>query len=112
MGPCPYYSRSKVVYAYQVLDVFFWSNTIFGYFTLPWQPISEIFSPCFKLGQNLSLFQFLEKSTHSFGQNDSTNIQTDTQIDRHTDICFYIYIGDIYVSGLISTEVVRHLPQW
>ena len=39
--------------------------------------ISGFFSPCFKLGQNLSSCQVSEKSTHRFGQDDGTNIQTD-----------------------------------
>ena len=42
----------------------------------------DFFSPCFKLGPNLSSCKVSEKSVHRFGQNDGINIQT--------DISFYI----------------------
>ena len=55
-------------------------------------------SHCFKLGSNLLSCQVSEKFIHMFGQNDGTNIETDTQTDRHTDISFYIY--RIYIHTL------------
>ena len=61
---------------------FFFVLFCFGFFSLPWQPFFEIFSPCFKLGQNVSSCRVSEKSTYWFGRNDGTNIQTDQQTDR------------------------------
>ena len=87
--PPPCYFESEVIYAHQVLNLelqrFFCKNTIFwgggscyhgNYFP------DFSFSPCFKLGQNLSSCQVSEKSTHRFDQNDGTNIQ----------ICLYILV--------------------
>ena len=50
------------------------------------------FSPCFKLGLNLSPCQVSEKTTYKFDHNDGTNILTNRQIDIQTSPLIYIYI--------------------
>ena len=65
----------------------------------------EIFSPCFKLGQNLSSCQVSEKSTHRFGQNDGTNIRTYRQTSP------FIYIYSLVVEALKRGEPRKNLKK-
>ena len=61
-----------------VVSRVFWPKYHFWPFLFTMVTIFRIFfSPCFKLGQNLSSCQVSEKFTHRWGKNDGTNIQTE-----------------------------------
>ena len=92
MGPTTYYSQSEVIiHAYQFKSV---APRVF-LAKIPFLVSShyhdnhfpDFFSPCFKLGQNLSSCQVLEKCTYRFGWNDGTDRQS-----TFPYIYIYIYI--------------------
>ena len=63
--------------------------------------IFRIFKPVFEVESKFTIIPISEKSTHRFGQNDGTNIQTDISFY----ICRRYRIGDV---GIIDTNLINN----